>query len=161
MISFETGLLLQTKGLKIVEEAEFMGETGRSKAKWNLIYLDIPLTVRASFDIGGAKIYSVFGPYVGMGLSGKIKTESSYMGETEKEQEDINWGNNEDDGDLKRLDFGLTIGTGVEINAIQIGISYSLGLANISNFADDGTKISNRVLAISAGYNFGGNAPQE
>ncbi|MBT8220056.1 MAG: PorT family protein [Bacteroidia bacterium] len=137
------------------------GETGRSKAKWNLIYLDIPLTVRASFDIRGAKIYSVFGPYVGMGLSGKIKTESSYMGETEKDQEDINWGNNEDDGDLKRLDFGLTIGTGVEINAIQIGISYSLGLANISNFADDGTKISNRVLAISAGYNFGGNAPQE
>ena len=155
LFSFETGLLLSTKGVKASEEETFMGETVKYESKLNLIYLDIPLTAKASFDLGGARIYGVFGPYIGMGLSGKSKFEITAMGETETEEEDIKLGSDEDEDDVKRLDFGLTMGAGVEISSIQIGLSYGLGLANISPYTDGGSKISNRVLGISVGYKFG------
>ncbi len=156
MLSFETGLLLSTKGYKVSEEETFMGETIKMEGKLNLLYLDIPLTAKAFFDIGSAKIYGVFGPYLGMGLSGKSKYEATYGGETEKGEYDIEWGSDEDESDFKRLDFGLTMGAGVEIKSVQIGLSYGLGLANISPYTDGGVKISNRVLGLSVGYKFGG-----
>lgn len=156
LFSFETGLLLSNKGAKISEEEIIFEETVKFDFKTNLLYLDIPLTAKATFDLGGAKIFGAFGPYIGVGLSGKTKSEITSLGETEKTEEDINWGSNEED-DFKRLDYGLTIGGGVEINAIQIGLSYGLGLANISPTTEGGTKVNNRVLSISLGYRLGGN----
>lgn len=156
MFSFETGLLLSTKGFKISEEETFMGETWKFEGKMNLFYLDIPLTAKASFNLGGTKIYGVFGPYIGMGISGKNKVEFTAMGETETDEKDIKWGSDEDEDDLKRFDFGLTMSAGIEISSIQFGLSYGLGLANISPYTDGGTKFSNRVLGISVGYKFGG-----
>ena len=155
MFSFETGLLLSTKGFKMSEEETFMEENYKYEEKLNLLYLDIPLSAKASFDLGGAKIYGVFGPYLGIGLSGKSKYEVTFDGETESNEEDVKWGSDEDESYLKRLDFGLTMGAGVEINSFQIGLSYGLGLANISTYTDGGYKINNRVLGISVGYKFG------
>lgn len=156
MLSFETGLLLSTKGFRTSEEGTFTGKTYKYEEKFNLLYLDVPLTAKATFDLGGAKIYGVFGPYVGMGLSGKGKYEETFGSETESGEEDVKWGSDEDESDLKRLDFGLTMGAGVELNSIQIGLTYGLGLANISPYTDGGTKIKNRVLGLSVGYKFGG-----
>ena len=64
---------------------------------------------------------------------------------------DINWGSSEGDN-LKRFDFGLAFGAGVEIKSFRLGISYELGLTNLSVTQIDGSKISNRVLGISFGY---------
>ena len=150
--SLETGLLLDTKGFKYEEEA-YGAEV---KLKGNLYYIDIPITLKASYDIGNNLVmYGTFGPYIGMGLSGKLKIEVKYEGDTETEEEKIIWGNDEEEDDLKRFDFGLAFGGGVEISAIQIGVSYDLGLANISPYTDDGTIIQNRVLKFSVGYKFG------
>jgi hypothetical protein len=151
MFSFETGLLLSTKGIKMSEEED--GD--KYEAKLNLMYLDIPLNAKASFDIGGAKLYGTFGPYIGLGMHGKSKYEETYDGETETDEENIKWGSDEDD-DLKRFDFGLAAGAGVEIKSFQIGLTYALGLANISPDSDGGYKMNNRVLGISVGYKFGG-----
>jgi len=156
MFSFETGLLLSTKGFKISDEETFDGDIFKYEGKTNLIYLDIPLTAKASFDLGGAKLYGLFGPYVGIGLSGKSKFEFTFNGETEKEEVDIKWGSDEEKSNLKRLDFGLTMGAGVEMSSIQIGLTYNLGLANLSPNTENGYKISNRVIGISVGYKFGG-----
>ena len=151
-LSFESGLLLTTKGMTY--EDEIMGVDVSAKA--NLYYLDIPLTLKASYDLSdGLKMFGAVGPSVGVGLSGKMKVTAEYQGETETEEEDIKWGNDEDNDDLKRLDLGLTFGGGVEINAIQIGISYDLGLSNISAYQDYGATSKNRVLKFSVGYRFG------
>lgn len=152
MFSFETGLFLSTKGLKTTQVDVALGVTTETKAKMNLLYLDIPLTAKASFDIGSTKIYGVLGPYLGMGLSGKNKYEITEVGETRTGENNISWGSGEND--YKRLDFGLTAGTGVEIKSIQIGMFYSLGLANISHHSENGSEFSNRVLGISVGYKF-------
>ena len=104
-------------------------------AKAILSYLDIPLTLKASHDLGeGLKMFGAVGPYIGVGLSGKIKVTAEYQGDTETEEEVVKWGSNEDTDDFKRLDMGLTFGAGVEINSLMIGISYDLGLSNISAY---------------------------
>jgi hypothetical protein len=155
IFSFESGLMLSTKGFQESTKETFMGDTYEYKTKLNLFYLDIPLSAKATVDIGGAKIYGTFGPYIGMALSGKIKNEYTENGETETEEENVNWGSDEDEDDLKRLDYGLTAGAGIEFNSIQIGITYGLGLANISTYTESEENIKNRVLGISLGYKFG------
>jgi hypothetical protein len=148
IFSFETGLLLTTKGYKMERERFFM-DTYESEV--NFLYLDIPLLTKASFDIGDTRIYGVFGPYLGIGLSGKGESKA---GPNEKEtvlfEYDVEWGR-----DFKRTDFGLTLGAGVELNSIQIGLTYSLGLANI--YLENGETQKHRVLGISLGYRLGEN----
>ncbi|MBU2556098.1 MAG: PorT family protein, partial [Bacteroidetes bacterium] len=88
------------------------------------------------------------------GLSGKIKSKLSYMGESKTESKSIDWGSG-DDNDFKRLDFGWIIGAGVEYEAFSAGLSYNLGLSNIAATPDGGNKVKNRVFAITVGYRFG------
>ena len=143
-LSIETGLFLNTKGFKW-EESDYV-------IKFNLFYLDIPIALKASYDLSdNLAMYGAVGPYLGFGISGKETEE--YDGTTV--EYDIEWGNNEDEDDLKRFEFGATFGGGVEIGAIQVGISYDLGLANISSYTDYGMAFKNRVLKFSVGYKFG------
>jgi hypothetical protein len=152
MFSFEMGMLLSTKGTKQHEKGVDYELSGIFK----LLYIDIPLTAKAYFNVGGAKIYGAIGPYLGIGISGESKYEGTFNGNTTIITETVDWGNDADNDNLKRLDFGLTTGAGVEINSFEIGVSYGLGLANIFSNTDGGRQLSNRVLGISLGYKFGG-----
>lgn len=159
MFSFETGLLLSTKGFNhsleySLEDTE-IGESIKLETNISLLYLDIPFVAKSSFDLGyDKKIYATFGPYVGIGIIGTRLIKLTYDGETESDGEFIEWGSEESSSYLKRLDFGLSIGAGVEINSVLIGLNYSLGLANISPNTDNGNMINNRVLGLSVGYKF-------
>ena len=153
VMSFETGLLLGTKGYKITEDVQGYGNFRRDKL--NLLYVDVPLTAKATFDLGGAKLYLTSGPYVGVGLSGAKSIEGSDNGDTYDEEEDIKFGSDEDKHDLKRLDYGVTAGVGLEISNIQIGVTYGMGLANISNYTDNGASVNNSVLSFGLAYRFG------
>jgi hypothetical protein len=156
MFSFEPGLLLSTKGFKYDLSEEYLGETMESKMKMSLYYLDIPLNLKASFGSDDTKFFVTFGPYLGMGLSGKTKSEVTFMGETESDEADIKWGTDEENDDLKRLDFGIAVGAGVQFGAITAGAGYQLGLANASPYTDNGSSIKNKVISVSVGYMFGG-----
>ncbi len=151
VLSFESGLLFTTKGFRIEEDS--------IKVKTNLYYIDIPLTVKTSLPLSeGLKIFGAVGPYVGIGLSGKVILDELFGVELiDDNEEAIKWGSDEDSDDylnLKRLDYGLTFGGGVEINALMLGISYDLGLANIDTYQEDGYTTKNRVLKFSVGYRF-------
>jgi hypothetical protein len=149
--SIEAGLLATSKGAQMKEE-----EMGfEYSMKLFLLYVDVPVLAKVSFDAGGAKIYAAVGPYVGGGIMGKSKYEASYGGETESETEDIEWGSGED-ADLKRLDYGVSAGAGVQFGSLQLGVSYGYGLANLDPTSDSDFKINNRVLGVSLGYWFGG-----
>ena len=88
-----------------------------------------------------------------MGLTGKYKSKISYEGESETDTESVEWGS-DDDSDLKRLDFGVVIGAGVQIESILVGLNYGLGLANVGTTSDDGYKENHRVLSLTVGYKF-------
>jgi len=150
--SFETGIIMSTKGFKVSESTTSIGNSIYNfDSTMNLFYLEVPLAGKASYDVGGAKIYGVFGPYLGLGLSGRVKMEST--GEP-TEKQNVKWGSGSND-DVKRLDYGLIIGAGVEIQSILLRLSYSYGLANIISDSSLDTKSQNRVLSLSVGYKFG------
>jgi opacity protein-like surface antigen len=146
--SFQTGLLVSTKGMKIDESDDF----GSYEVTANLVYLEIPLLFKKSFELnGGNKFFGAVGPYIGYGVAGTIKSKVDFMGETEEDEEDINWGSDDED-DIKPFDFGLSIGAGLEVNSFLFGISYDYGLANMAIDTDNGYMLQNRVIKFSLGY---------
>jgi hypothetical protein len=146
LISLEAGIMADTKGFKW--EGEMLGVPFKSTT--NLLYLDVPVLLKVGPSLGPVKIFGAAGPYIGYGLTGKIKTEA--MGESETT--DINWGD-ADDSDFKPLDYGAKFGAGVQVMGFTAGAYYSLGLANLSPSTDGGAKINNRVISVSLGYKFG------
>ena len=148
IISLEPGLLLETKGFKIKDSYAGIDYV----AKLNLFYLDVPIMLKGAYDFGnGFKIYGAAGPYIGVGLFGNMVAKV----DDDKETETVEWGSDWEDGDmLKRLDYGLGFGAGVEINKLLLGISYDLGLANVSAYTENGTKGKHRVLKFTVGIAF-------
>ena len=151
MFSVEAAILFSTNGFKTNQASDGF----EYKGKLNNFYVDLPVTAKVAFPVGGIKIYGELGPYIGMGLTGKSKYEITYGGETESNTETIKWGSDAENDDFKRLDFGAVAEAGVEISSIRIGVSYGYGLANISSYTEGGTRVSNRVLGLSVGYTFG------
>ena len=130
----QPGLYFTTRGAKI-EESE---EDYKYEEKWKLNYLQIPIL--ASYRIAltdNVKWHINAGPYLAVGVGGKVKWEETYDGDTDKgdykafgtADED----SDEEKGGLKRFDAGLSFGTGVSINKFYIGLTYDLGLVNAAD----------------------------
>lgn len=146
-VAIESGVQMSLKGYK----SEYFAKT-----RWSLYYLEIPVAAKGYYHFSNFGVYGVFGPYLGLGLTGKARTKYTDMqGQTTKHVEDVKWGSDSENDDLKRIDIGLTIGGGVSFNRIQIGLFYSPGLANISPDTDNGLQAKNRVFGIEARYHLG------
>lgn len=149
VFSCETGILLTTKGFKINSfPPDETGIEEKYKLKINLYYIDVPLNVKAKLKLNGFDIYGSAGPYLGIGVKGKGKYESG----DEKETSTLKFG---PDKNLKRMEFGLNFGGGIEINSFLFGLNYGLGLTNTTQ--QEGVKTNNRVLSVSVGYRFRAN----
>jgi hypothetical protein len=149
----ETGLLLSTKGFKQNESQTGTSGVYNLSQTLDLYYLVIPYNGKLYFEKLGMKIYVLLGPYLGLGLSGKRKLEGNLYGSSSSNETKIKWGS-ESQNDLRRFDFGLTMGAGIQIKSLEIGISYDLGLSNMmpDDFNLYSTNIKSRVLAVSIGY---------
>lgn len=151
VFSIEPGLMLQTKGFLFKEESGGV----EVKERLNTFYVDIPVHFKAAYAFDeDLKMYGIVGPVLGMGIAGKFKDEITFGGDTETDEEDVEWGSDMEEDDLKRLDFALTFGAGVQYMQLIFEITYDLGLANISAYTDDGATIKNRVLRFTVGYKF-------
>lgn len=152
LFGLETGVYFSQKGL-LAEEVTEIGFFGSAKTTMDLTlnYLEIPILGVLSKDFGKFKAFLKAGPYIGAGLTGKYKMESEYLGMIESEEEKVKW----DEDDFKRLDYGLLFGTGLEYNSFSLGCSYGLGLANFSQYSEEGDVIKNRTLNVSLGYKLG------
>ncbi|MFT5885994.1 MAG: hypothetical protein ACI9IP_002458 [Arcticibacterium sp.] len=150
-LSVESGLLINNKGFKMSQTEDFFDAD--FKAKMNLYYLDIPINAKYYYQLDGVKVFGTFGPYIGYGLVGNTSSKYTVGGESTKESEKIVWGN-DSDANVKRLDYGLGLGLGLgaELEGIQFGLNYNLGLANTSASGIDSFKTSNRVLSLFAAY---------
>jgi len=157
VFSIEPGLLYSQKGfLKPVSASAFDGlALSSAEIKATFSYLEIPVNAVYKIDLRGTKFLISGGPFLGYALSAKLKATEAVLGDNSDQKEfTLNIGNKESD-DLKPLDYGLNLGTGVEINDLTFGIQYGLSLANIAPVNDQGWKIKNKVLGFSVGYKFG------
>ena len=144
--SFEPGLLFSSKGYKIdtyypvpTSSGEYLPIDERAV----LNYIEIPLSLKLTTSIKKVQFFGAIGPYLALGLSGKISREEfdivdpgtivydgtvDYTGEMDK------------DGQWKRFDYGMQAGIGVIIQRIAFRINYSYGLANIAQYEDSTNK---------------------
>lgn len=102
-------------------------------------YLEFPLNLVYRADFITWKLFAQAGPYVGVGISARKKSNV-----TDK----IEFG--PEPSQYKRMDAGINFGGGFEINNLQIGVNYGYGFSNISHAYSE--VIRNRVLSVSAVY---------
>ncbi|GAB2769458.1 hypothetical protein HNQ93_000331 [Hymenobacter luteus] len=171
-LALQPSLLFSQKGFKVEEEISGVedGEVYSASVKGNmrLNYLEIPvnLVYNTSGEEGGFQIFA--GPYVGIGLGGKAKTEVDFSGGGSSfnvsESTNVKFANqddaNSDQQFVRQPDFGANFGLGYKAGPFQVQAGYSLGLSNLIPDSADGSepeaKLRNRVVQVSLNYFFGG-----
>lgn len=142
----ETGLYISGRGTSISAEDFDMDSDG--KAKFNMLYLQVPALLSWHFDVRNISIQPVIGIYYGFGFYGKLKGVGNMKFDVFKDIE------NSGVKMFKRSDVGLRFGLGVTIKKhYYVGLGYDLGLLNISKEMEEG-KLTNGSFFISLGYNF-------
>ena len=151
MIGLETGLNIETKGYKIKNDGEDFGVKYKSRMSTNLIYATIPVDVKLTFG----NIYVLAGPYLGIAATGKTKSKFESNGHEDKHNESLKFGNDKDDSDLKRMDLGLGLGVGYEINEnLGVRLGYDLGMSNLIIEGDKDNSAKNGVVSVAATFKF-------
>lgn len=160
---FETGLLLSQRGFQVDKINESNSpdiSSAHIDTETSLYYLNIPMTIkRTLFEVCDLKLYTTMGGYMSVGLSGKTEgviTETSPQASriSTPQNSEVNWGTDANDA-FKRMDYGLSMGAGLEVNTVNINLSYGMGLANISADQSEGRKAKNRVWSLSVAYFLG------
>lgn len=158
-ISIQPALLVNSKGSST--EIDIRDQNGQrengARAIFRLIYAEIPVLLVYKGNIGKKwRWYGGVGPYAGIGITGKFKTDSDIL----KDQK-IKFTSGKQStftGNVyKRMDYGLSAAAGLEKGRVQFGINYSYGLRPMipEDRSPNVAKIYNRTLALTAGYWFG------
>lgn len=129
VIYFNSGILFSQKGTKL----SLLGV----EIKFPVNYLEMPINFAYKYDLGTSKLFVQTGPYLGVGLSAKMKSGG--------QEETLEFGSGTDQ--MNRIDLGFNFGAGLEIKKVQLGINYGLGLINLSNDPDELMK--NGALSFS------------
>lgn len=141
-LSVETGVIYFTKGFR--HKHTDLDET-ITIARLNLVYLETPLSFKVKIFSRDLALYGVGGGYFAPALFGTlygmIEDEDSF-------REQITWERGAEFS-LKRFDYGAKMGFEVQKNKLRIGLSYSLGLANLSYTTEAGY---NRTLDLYIDY---------
>lgn len=120
-----------------------------------LSYLEVPMNFMYRSAGGSGSFFVGAGPVVSFGLSGKEKIKISGGGMDEEEEEDLNFGDGDDE--LKPLELGGNIVVGYELsNGVFIAGNYSMGFSNLANVDTDNNSWKNRYFGIKLGMRFGG-----
>ncbi len=160
----ESGLLLEGRGAKANSYFGATHDDNYVKTKFNPLYLEVPLNLVLRFPLEkNINIFFNGGPYAAMGIAGKSKTESSILGVTSSSSNTIKFSNDnpftsqQDDAaydKIKRFDFGLNFGGGLDLGKVLLKLNYEYGLTKINstqsnNNADNKNKY--RTVSISLG----------
>ncbi|MEZ0538475.1 porin family protein [Fibrella arboris] len=147
-LSLRPQLLYSTKGTKF--SGSLLGGSGESKGTLN--YLELPIQLAYSLEVGEGNVVIGAGPYVAYALSGK--STATFGGQTMTESVDFSTSDAP-----KRLDYGLYVSGGYELySGLGLSVYYAPGLANLSK-SNSGSDVTgkNTSYGISLSYFFGSN----
>jgi len=160
--AIQPGILFAMQGYKLELKEFIMGDMlgWEEMVSVNVNYLQIPVNVQYKFDLGGSALLLQAGPYFGFAISGKKKTELFLNGNIASETKtDLIFGS--EVGQLNRFDLGLSLGVALQLDNIQVGLGYKIGLSDMDNndksstYDLGGTSMYNRGLSITATYFWG------
>ena len=137
--------------------------TSVSDVKYTPLYIQIPIIEKVKFNVGSADIDFLVGTYFSFGIAGKYNISST--GTTvvtggpspqtttvsSSASGDIKFGS-DSTSMMKSIDFGLSIGAGVEYQNFLFRLQYIFGTTNINNANDANSGFRHSVFTISAGY---------
>ena len=143
MWGFETGLNFE--GIGASYDDSFFSS---AEIDVHQLCLEIPLMATYRFGIGenlGIKCNA--GPYLGIGVGGKTKGTLKGLG-----SESVNSFGDIEDGclGLRRFDFGIGFGVGLDLRRFTIGLDTRFGLTSLARH----TSIHNFGVFVNAGYSF-------
>ena len=159
--SVQPGLLFTGKGSKTQQ-----GETSDPtyyRATTNPYYIEVPVNLVFKTPSGPVKFFAGAGPYLGIGIAGKVEREGKVLGASFESEEKIEWSNDDPAtldyeegagyGIMKRFDYGLNGLAGIEFTKAVVSVNYGFGLAKVqsgsNSSADDKNK--HRVLSLTLG----------
>ena len=147
--AIQTGLFFTTKGAKKISDPGFFNKDTRGEITLSPMYLQLPVHYAYKLDVSpGTRVVFHAGPYMALGVGGKIKAKSSYEGISGKTEFDFFKKNR-----FNRFDAGLGLGVGAEFGQILVDLGWDMGLVNISDspLID---KVKNQNAYLSVGYRF-------
>jgi len=164
---FQVGLVLDyalSENLSLIPELNFSqkgftlsGDVDDVDYKYTgtLNYLTLPINLAYKFDLGMDQKFLLFaGPYLGYGLSSSEKIKAAGVS-VDLDEEDALLTFGSEDGELKKLDYGLNIGAGYQYNKLVFKLQYNMGLNNLiqgGSEYDISAKTTN--VAVTVGYLF-------
>ena len=144
-MAFETGLKVDQRGYKVSYEDGNQSSTG----KLNLYYADIPLLFKKYFGKKDNRIFIQLGGDLALGVFGNSKSETTKNGETEKQNEAVDW----DKDNIARVDAGLNGGLGYNFRKFEFGVSYYYGMISVDAGSNNAGSF-NRTIGVGATYFF-------
>lgn len=162
-IHFETGAMLSGKGSR--QEIYYSGSTTDfyTKRSINPFYLEVPAHLVLNIPVAPlSKIQFYAGPYVAVGLFGKVKGESKFAGISNSFSNDVEFNNdnpftseqeNASGSRLRRFDTGINAGAGVSFSKLNVRLNYGHGLSKIGS-VESNTNDNNkhRVFSLNLGF---------
>lgn len=147
--SLQPALLISTKGSK-VNSLLIDGNTGSVISPINnsikLVYAEIPVLALYRGHISQSlRFYGGVGPYVGIGLGGKLTSTYTPIAERDAVFGSGNVGSNS----FRRFDYGASGAVGIEIKRLLLGANYNYGLVDLGSAT---SKSYHRTLGITAGF---------
>ena len=132
----------------------FKNEETTTDTKTSLSYVELPVTLLYKGALSGGSVMIGFGPYIAMGIGGKVKNGSS---STVKFKNDISIQEAAQNPYFKTLDYGAKVYAGYELaNGLSFTIETSLGLVNIMPELDgnENGDAKNVGFGIGVAYRF-------
>lgn len=152
---FQPGLLFSVKGAKSKEV--ILGET--YKGKIIISYLELPLNFLYKPMLGTGHLLLGFGPYVALGVGGKVKNKGGGSSETTsiKFKNIVKPIDADDVVYLRPLDAGANMLAGYEFSSkFSVQLNVQLGLTKINpeyeGISNDKTSAKNTGFGFSLGY---------
>ena len=132
-LAIQPELLFSTKGAKYSYDNILV----KGDSKFNLNYIELPVKLVVNL----LTIFEVqFGPYVGYLVNAKAETNAEVLDFWNIGSED-----EIDRKQFKAFDYGLSMGLGLNLDPLVIGVNYTLGLTTVA----DENKISDIILGDS------------
>jgi hypothetical protein len=143
--SFQPAVNFVQKGTK--DEETFGGVTEKIQLTVNSIEVPLNFLYNAPGNTGNFFIGA--GPSLAFAISGKWKFEDG----TNSLTEDVEFGNDENEDDMKGLDLGANFITGYRFpNGLLLSVNYNMGLSNlVPGGSDDGT-LKSSYFGIKLGW---------
>ncbi|MEO6813476.1 MAG: porin family protein [Ginsengibacter sp.] len=167
-IALEAGLLLKGKGAKSNTYLTSSPDDNYIKTTFNPLYIELPANFVLRLPLENRNnIFVNAGPYVAMGIAGKSKIETKFLGVTSNSTKDIKFNNDDPSTNqqedasydkLKRFDYGVNVGAGFDVGKVIIKANYGIGMAKINSTKTDNSsnnKNKYRTLSVSLGIPLG------